>query len=45
MSGTVSVISLTVEAEKGGQLNPQSLTFQSVGALIGCPSFIAGKLP
>ncbi|MFO1041859.1 MAG: hypothetical protein U0941_08740 [Planctomycetaceae bacterium] len=32
-------------AERGGQLDPQSMAVQSVGVLIGCPSFIAGKLP
>jgi len=28
-----------------GQLAPQSLVVQSVGVLIGSPTFIAGKLP
>ena len=32
-------------AERGGQLDPQSLVAQSVGVLIGSPSLIAGKLP
>lgn len=32
-------------AERGGQLAPQALVVQSVGVLIGSPSFIAGKLP
>ena len=34
-----------LRAERGGQLAPQSLAVQSVGVLIGSPSFIAGKLP
>ena len=33
----------TVRAERGGQLDPQSLAAQSVGVLIGSPSFIAGS--
>jgi TPR repeat protein len=32
-------------AEQHGQLDPQSLAVQSVGVLIGSPSFLAGKLP
>jgi hypothetical protein len=32
-------------AERGGQLDPQSLATQSVGVLIESPSLIAGKLP
>jgi hypothetical protein len=32
-------------AERGGQLDPQSLAAQSVGVLIGSPLFVAGKLP
>jgi hypothetical protein len=32
-------------AERNGQLDPQSLVAQSVGVLIGSPSFIEGKLP
>ena len=32
-------------AEPAGQLDPQSLVVQSIGVLIGGPSFIAGKLP
>jgi hypothetical protein len=34
-----------VRAERGGQLDPQSLVVQRVGVLIGSPPFIAGKLP
>ena len=32
-------------AEPDGQVDQQSLVVQSVGVLIGSPSFIAGKLP
>jgi hypothetical protein len=34
-----------MSAERGGQLDPQSLVVQSIGVLIGSPLFIAGKLP
>jgi hypothetical protein len=37
--------SVAIGAEQSGQLDPQSLVVQSVGVLIGSPSFIAGKLP
>ncbi|MDB5344634.1 MAG: hypothetical protein JWP89_3011 [Schlesneria sp.] len=33
-----------LEAERVGQLDPQSLAVQSVGVLIGSSSFVAGKL-
>ncbi|MFO1044291.1 MAG: hypothetical protein U0941_21105 [Planctomycetaceae bacterium] len=32
-------------AERGGQLDPQSLVVQSIRVLIGSPPLIAGKLP
>ena len=35
----------TIRAERGGQPDPQSLVVQSVSALIGCSSSIAGKFP
>jgi hypothetical protein len=34
-----------IEAERGGQLDPQSLAVQIVGVLIESPLCIAGKLP
>lgn len=33
-----------VRAERGGQLDPQSVAVQSIGVLIGSPSSIAGEL-
>jgi len=39
------MIATDICAERGGQLDPQSLMVQSVGVLIGRPSLIAGKLP
>jgi hypothetical protein len=36
---------MIVNAERGGQLDPQPPVVQSVGVLIGSLSFIAGKLP
>jgi hypothetical protein len=36
---------LPSKAESDGQLDPRSLTVQSVGVFIGSRSFIAGKLP
>jgi hypothetical protein len=36
---------VTIQAEAGGQLDPQPLVVQSVGVLIGSPSSIVGKLP
>jgi hypothetical protein len=36
---------VAIKAERGGQLDPQSLAVQSIGVLIGSPLLIAGKLP
>jgi hypothetical protein len=38
-----SVVS-PLQAEPDGELDPQSVAFQSVGVLIGSPSLIAGRL-
>ena len=47
-SGKPSILNrgrVTIRAERGGQLDTQSLVVQSVGVLFGSPSSIAGKLP
>lgn len=36
---------VTIRAERGGQLDPQSPVAQGLNVLIGSPSLIAGKLP
>ena len=45
LSNTPPSWRVKTQAERGGQLDPQSLVAQSVGVLIGSPSLIAGKLP